>query len=269
MVLLGAGASVEAGLPTANDLTDIVKSHFQNSENRNAAKIFAVLQYVTYGLLFEESKKASQNNNRTLSRQIPENITLDVERLLNAVSTIARKQELDLDAFITSWDPSLNALDYPRNVPGGNPFGMHDISSLLKDTSHSSSNRTMSPRSSMNIQRALEGAIDSVLSKRLTPEAFSTRSTSTGIFSEAVDASVVSLKSILKTTKSLDYLSPIKVLATEQQPLTVATLNYDNVIETFCAANGLAVSNGLATWSKRFEVNKPHNTNLFLIKLHG
>lgn len=249
MFLFGAGASVGAKLPMANELTNKVITHFQTSNESGADQVLAVLQYVYYGLLFEESKTGNLQ------------VTADIERLLNVVGALAQKENLDLDAFITAWDPAIDGLNQfePHRFSGGN--GLHRFAHEVENTF----NRFSKGRhvSASTLKRTLEQAIIEV--SGVIP-----RTVENGAFKQTMEKTVLCLKTLLKVEEKQDlsYLSPIKDFLKFDPVLTIATLNYDKVIETFCSQNQIVYSTGLTLWSKEFEV-KPPQSGLFLIKLHG
>lgn len=71
-----------------------------------------------------------------------------------------------------------------------------------------------------------------------------------------------------------DYLKPLLLILAKQRHLTIATLNYDNVLESFMEAHAVPYSTGiprLAGWNYRkgYEFEKDIEDGVLLLKIHG
>jgi hypothetical protein len=97
MLLLGAGASVEAQIPTANDMTERMLERF---EQGNASHEYThVLRYIIGGLVFQ---KGISNENPFEG--------VNVEDLFNAIQTLANRGSFEASPFVT-WHHMVDELD--------------------------------------------------------------------------------------------------------------------------------------------------------------
>lgn len=96
VVLLGAGASVDAGLPTSQNLTQIIYDDIQGSRLQKSAES-RLLGYVISRL---------QARNTRLGRSPYDPI--EVEELFDALNSLANKDSLLVSEFVERWDRSLD-----------------------------------------------------------------------------------------------------------------------------------------------------------------
>lgn len=101
MLLLGAGASVEAGVPSAFKMTEEILERFNNANNSNLREYAKVLNFVIGGLLYDAGKR---NNN-------PFTSGVNVEDLFNAVLLLSERNTLEVSPFVGSWDSMIEAFD--------------------------------------------------------------------------------------------------------------------------------------------------------------
>lgn len=97
MLLLGAGASKEAGIPTAFEMTRSISDQIR----KDWPEYGRVISYVVGGLLFD----GGQRNEDPLAGQI------NVEALFNAVQLLAERNSLEAAPFIGSWHPMVEQFD--------------------------------------------------------------------------------------------------------------------------------------------------------------
>lgn len=109
MLLLGAGASIEADVPGSFKMTKAILANLR--ANLLYKKQAHVLSFVVGGLLFE----AGKNDLNPLEHEI------NVEDLFNAVQLLAERGKLEAAPFIGSWHSFIDDLDkiYPSK-PSGN-----------------------------------------------------------------------------------------------------------------------------------------------------
>src|SRR5688572_1501834 len=102
-LLLGAGASVEAGIPAASEMTLRIVNQFNDPYGPGAfvREFRPLINFVVGGLLFKVGE-AGQN---------PLNASLNVEDLFNAFLLLAERRELELAPFIGSWHSKIEAFD--------------------------------------------------------------------------------------------------------------------------------------------------------------
>lgn len=101
VILLGAGASVEAGVPSAYKMTEEIIERFNNERSYNLREYAKVLNFVVGGLLFDAGKR----NNNPLTNGV------NVEDLFNAVLLLSERNTLEVSPFVGSWDSMIKAFD--------------------------------------------------------------------------------------------------------------------------------------------------------------
>ena len=97
-VLLGAGASVEAGVPDAYDMTRSFIKLFNESSIRG--KYYHVFCFVVGGLLFQ---KGVQGKNPFEG--------LNIEEVFSAIELLSERSKLEAAPFIGYWHPLVEQLD--------------------------------------------------------------------------------------------------------------------------------------------------------------
>src|SRR5438045_2273844 len=93
-VLLGAGASVDAGMPTSEAMVDRLVSDFREQAQGQvgAQGRLRLLEFVVYSLKQQAASRGDAEG-------------LDVETMFNAIETLATRKELSIAPFIASWQP--------------------------------------------------------------------------------------------------------------------------------------------------------------------
>jgi hypothetical protein len=113
VVLLGAGASVEAGVPHAYGLTEEIYSYFRHGVMGGdfAVESSAVVGLVIGGLRFQ----------RGLRNDDVSDARVNVEDLFNAVEMLGNRNMLEAAPFVGTWHPIVSDFDtlYARDVRGG------------------------------------------------------------------------------------------------------------------------------------------------------
>jgi hypothetical protein len=305
MLLLGAGASVEAGVPGAFEMTGKILEHFRGSpflKNHSA-----VITFVTGGLLF---KKGIQGDDPLTSG-------VNVEELFNAVQLLSERNTIEAAPFVGSWHAMVEELDkiaapaveinrlsriiyegvakeilhaMPSSAPA---FGGRDIdrnlqSTIKKTVEAMAKGRTVSLSSSDSVAKPVGDYVVDITKKWLeklkrTPgsnyaleqefKKLADQQPRPGegrIFEDVGEQMIRALANFvwIEHAQKVSYLKPLLNLASRQKHLCVATLNYDNSVELLAEDNGLKCSTGIEEWSKtsRFELAEE---GLLLLKLHG
>lgn len=96
-LLLGAGATQEAGVPTAYGFTQAILEHL---EWRYRPREVRFLKFVAGGLLFQAGVRGDNPF-----------AGVDVEELFNAVELLGRRHRLEAAPFIASWHEMVNRLE--------------------------------------------------------------------------------------------------------------------------------------------------------------
>lgn len=209
MLLLGAGASVDAGLPGTFGVTAEI---MRKVTSVTAHPDRAALSYLVGGLLFADGVAGAD----PLSKGV------DVEALFRAARRLSHWQDSDIAPFVAAWQPR-----------------MIELASLTR------------PRESV---------------WDITP---------TDVFGAACLGLTRSLGEILwRKAYPHEYWKPLLGVLAKQRRLTIATLNYDNVLESFMEAHHVPYSTGIprqAGWNFRngYEFEKDVEDGVLLLKIHG
>jgi hypothetical protein len=103
LILLGAGASVEAGVPATVEITQKVVSEIGQSRFSPYAQ---ALNFVSGALVAYDSAEGKSPYEG-----------LDIERVFAAVELLAERSKLEVTPFVASWHPAVDAWDRKR-APG-------------------------------------------------------------------------------------------------------------------------------------------------------
>lgn len=227
--LLGAGASVDAGLPTSWKLTEHIEA-----ELHPGSRTMRVLRFVAAELIAEEGRRG-----RTFSQGV------DIERVLTAIELLAERSDLEISPFVHSWNPQVEIASRSNRM----------LSSLVQDIQ-----RNLASSFSHGLERPLREFVEEV--------AGSHRKDSEGSYQSAFDELQVVLVRILSKFDSTDYLQPILDYASESKDTTIATLNYDLTVEHQAALSGTSWSTGIDSWIEGARWSWS-GADVKLLKLHG
>jgi len=230
LVILGAGASADADIPTAREMSAAIASHLESRQS----DIAGVLHFVVGGMLFH----LGQTGLNPLAG-------IDVEELISAAELLAERQSLQISPFVSAWHPTVEWLDRPAGLRQRG-FPSHDLA------------RAMGSLKSRDMAKGIEEAIragvkpgDGRVYRQLARE---------------MTGALVALVEIADPSK-VDYLTPITARAKERGRLVVATLNYDRSIEIIAERTGCAVDTAIDSWaSGRLSLAAE---GIVLLKLHG
>ncbi len=197
VVLLGAGASAEAGVPTTFDMTERLAERI-NERPFDHRPISAALHFVCGALLSHDG--AAGHNPFS---------GLDVERVFAAVELLAERNTLEVSPFVSSWHRAVDALDTQSSNVEGN-FNFRFAQALER------------PHSFGGPRDLLVELIDA-----------RTGSAADGkTYRDLASAMLDELRSLVATTaKESAYLSPLVRQGEQAGGITVATLNYDLSVE--------------------------------------
>lgn len=240
-VLLGAGASRDAGLPDSWEMTNQIDRHFESS---HGGRTLHILRFVASQLLAEAGTSGA-----------PVFRGVDVERVLTAIQLLADRRDLEISPFVHSWNPAVEALDAPDDRTGSTLRRHRRVQHFLRALRVDGSGL---PRS--NPERELE--------KLLSEFDSSPKPTSGDAFRRAFDAIRHSLLSLLSDPGDTSYLAPLLALAETEGTVPVATLNYDRTVEIEAERTSVPVDTGLATWHETGEWSWA-SSGIHLLKLHG
>lgn len=244
MFLLGAGASAEAGVPLATQLTALLTERVNDDTDdtfgRRFGSIVRALNFVLAALLAHDARNGANPM-----------VLPDIERVVSAVSLLSSRDDLEVAPFILNWDQSVDALEL-RATPPPAFIGRKLASAILRT-------RNGKPDPDIGgIERVIKSAVSSVTSQRRDD-----------VFGELHKELVYKLVRELELDPQLvDYLQPLVRSSHHPAPPDIATLNYDLSVETAAAAAGIACSTGVDHWAETGLLEWP-DSGVRLMKLHG
>lgn len=301
MILLGAGASVEAGIPAAYEMTGKIAELFRQSPHYQTGS--RVLAFVIGGLLFKRGMEGED----ALTAGV------NVEELFNAVQLLAERGRLEASPFVGSWHAVVDELDQidppeaslsaihraiqrgvaeqvkaaiPSHVAG---FAASDIDRNLQSAVMGMARgRSVTSGSFSSLSHAVGKYISEYIRewteklRNTTPYNFELenelrkladqrpRPGQGRVFESVAEHMIRTLIDIvwIKDPEKVKYLDPLVALGTTHKGTVVATLNYDNTVELAASTAGVPCDTGIAQWSQtgRFSF---HPAGISLLKLHG
>jgi len=231
-VLLGAGASAPAGVPTAVKMTRrMMKICREDRISRSG--YFQALRAITGALLM-----GYRRDELNLSDELP-----DIEQVINAASLLGDRFALEFAPFVAAWHPIIEdleqrPLDYSAAL--GAELGGSDVI-----VGH-------------ELRDAL-GALSDDLSQR--PDGALFRGLTAYLTGKLIELTW------LRAADKLEYLDPL-LTAADIAPITVASLNYDNALELRAGVLGVPCETGIREWSQTGALPSAA-IGIDLIKLHG
>lgn len=288
MILLGAGASVEAKVPDTFDMTRRMLELFDQDPHISDTCSRA-LRFAAGGLLFQRGIKGEDPFEG-----------VNVEELFNAVQLLAERETLEAAPFIGSWHPLVETLDRLRPPkPNFDKLPTEIVKAAVKAVSDSGKQALSSSSG-----RDLDTLIDDLCrgkkpSKKLgqivvdlvknTFDKLKPGSPSGLSFSSELSKAIEGKErpgrgAIFRRTTSwmvqmltrmvwiddpnrVSYLQPL-VQVKPQEIRVIASLNYDNAVESAASQCGVAVETGIDTWSQEQTFPKAKE-GVSLLKLHG
>lgn len=235
--LLGAGASQDAGLPLASNLTQLIVDDLNVNpvQSRRNVELWKVMNFVVAAIVGHRGKSGISPD------RMP-----DIESVVSAIDLLSKRTEIELAPFIQNWDPAVELLDKKRP----------SSSSMW----HSSVRKgVLEERNDRDLEQGLKGFMEKQYQMGFTG----------GQYSSLMDELLRQLKKQLwfldgSCTK---YLDPLVELGRTGK-VTVATLNYDLCVETAASLNDIPVCRGIDKWNTDWELEWT-NSGVQLIKLHG
>jgi hypothetical protein len=235
VVLLGAGASKEADVPTTTEMTQLMVEQIADEYDARYSGTAAALNFVIGAMIAHD----------TMSGASPY-AGLDVERVFSAVELLATRDELEVAPFVASWHPAVDAAGGDRvRFPAFFARNFREALGFNFDT---------------RLESAFIAGVRAVIGSR-----------SNVVYTRLMGQLTLALRKLVHIADPTvtRYLSPLFDLADRQDGnLTIATLNYDRSVELCAAQIGRDdVSTGIEDWitSGRFA----RTGGVRLLKLHG
>lgn len=243
-VLLGAGASRDAGLPLTEELARKIMESFDAElaamdrwEQVHQEPIVRAL-HVVYGAMVSH---ATEHGSSPLS-------AVNVERLVSAIRLLRDRRTHEAAPFVSSWRPAIEAVD-------AHPLAVTDTQL----------------RQHLTLDSEFKFRVDG-LADKIASIARSTVETGDGTtFLELEDQLLRRICSLLSAPDDVSYLHPLMSLALEQADgLDITTLNYDTTIERAAQECDIDVDTGLDRWIPGLPLDFPSvRGRINLIKPHG
>lgn len=236
-ILLGAGASVDAGLPLTFHLAERVVRSVNEAQGPRSGAVRA-LNFV-YGSMVGHQ---SEDGSNPLA-------AVNIERLISAVRLLVDVKDHEAAPFVAAW--KMGAVGEPDSF---GRKGRRLTEALTRGITEGFG----------FADRDVEEAVRSIVREPgLGPGG--------AIFRQVEELVLRELTASLSEIKTTDYLKPIAGLAREQPGgLDVITLNYDMTVEQMAANHGIRVDRGIDRWSpgKSLEY-AAGDGGINLYKLHG
>jgi hypothetical protein len=254
MILLGAGASAEAGIPTAISMTQsFLDAINPNHEDRSTDRAYLAFSFIINGVRIYNSTKGSSPY-----------AGVNIEEVVNALDDIINRNLSESSFFIQSWHPYI---DYLENIAkeqavSGMANELNNIINHLLDRNNydrsfiKSSARPPSYNPQSRIaDRSFQGknGYDDALFSRLR----------SGIVRYVTQKTLLTNEDINR----LSYLIPLVQWASSSASI-ISTLNYDNSIELVAKHNDIKIDTGISKWNSS-RITHWKKSNIPLIKLHG
>ena len=295
MLLLGAGASVEAGVPGAYEMTKQIISRIRARPGLH--KEGHLLSFVAGGLLLEAGK----------ANQDPFTAGVNVEDLFNAVQLLGERNALEAAPFVGAWHPMVEEFDTITPSHSDTSQVLQAIYRPIVEEIRRAFDRHASSFDARRIDEAVVAAVlsrggghgvgDAVerylreTAKRWTDalqsghpsnnsdlnaqmarlfQQLSARPARGQMFQRATELMTAELRNLVWIDKAdrVGHLAPILNLLRAQTRLSVASLNYDNSIELLTLSRGVPCETGIEAWATGAEADFAKD-GISLLKLHG
>ncbi|MFE7846773.1 SIR2 family protein [Microbacterium sp. NPDC057407] len=241
-VLLGAGASRDAGLPLTERLAELLVSSFDEelatADQYQRGEQLPVVRalHVVYGAMVSH---ATEQGSSPLA-------AVNVERLVSAVRLLRDRRSHEAAPFVSAWRASIEEVD--------------DHPLPLRDTElHIGFDRDLRLR--------LDGLTQDIATVARAVVAAGDGST----FRDLEDQLLRRICGLLDSPEDVSYFQPLLDLARVQPGgLDITTLNYDRTVEIAAAAQAVPVDIGLDRWVPGQPLEfAPTDGQINLIKPHG
>lgn len=246
-VLLGAGASRNAGLPLTSELAQRVLIHLSGIKEYDGrrpdwldALNFAYGSMVSY---------RSRDGSNALD-------AVNIETLISALRLLERRDHHEAAPFVESW----------RERAGRFRVDDHVADRLVEAVRNATSPQKANTAQDRQLQRSNARALGYAIAEVADLAGTSTRLRSYG---EAAEQVTRALGVLLQPTTELTYLHPLAELAKRQRGgLDIITLNYDLTVEKAMAQKSVDVERGVHQWPSQ-RVSYRAESALRLHKVHG
>lgn len=234
LTLLGAGASIDAGVPGSTAMTQQIVEALDTPENRH----YGLTHAINYAVGAMIAHRTANGANAYAG--------IDVEDLFSAVQMLAERESLEIAPFV-QWSPALAGV---RRGGGSLPpfFDKDFREGVLQD-------------------RAFKGPGD-MIRKAVEALTGSNAASTEQLYDQLQEALLSQLTELVSVTdKNINYLHPL--LESLDGTVEIATLNYDRSIELLCDRRSIRLDTGIANWSGGGDWSWDKDAEVRLLKVHG
>ena len=246
IILMGAGASAPAGIPTAKSMFE--KIYEAIDQEAHYKKILApTINLAIAGIKFHHSTVFQDPFHE-----------VDIEELYETLITLHNRTNDPLSPFVGSWSSevlSVSNIQLDDQVD----YLTHTLKESLETSLNNSSRDGARRAADINLigfKRALKDTLNSINGKP------------SGVFKDAASFLLFKLNSLVWVTddSKVEYITPL-IASSHSKPIWIASLNYDNVIELACEKAGIHCDVGIENDKNglKFKPDSP----VSLAKLHG
>jgi hypothetical protein len=237
VVLLGAGAAAEGGIPTSREMTRRMATFLEEGQIHVRGDVLAAFKYACGQIMAASTDPF---------------LDPDLEMVFSAIELLANRGILEVSPFVAAWDAGVSALDRRLRWPSGVRVG-----DAVETYVNGLAGGITPPRD------AIDRAVRDVIREE-------TGETGGQTFRELLDIMLLALRQLTTVASATPfaYLTPLFDLARRQGLLTIASLNYDRSIEVLGDALGVEVDTGIQYWSDKGTWSW-RNSGVRLLKLHG
>jgi hypothetical protein len=230
--LLGAGASVDAGLPVSVDLTKAITRRLE--ENHRGREVVQALHVAIGAIVAHDTSHGKGAYDG-----------IDVERIFASIRMLGKRGDHELAPFVAAWQAGIDSF-----AGGSLPsFWASNFKKELFDSRFGD----------FGLERHFKEGVQA-LSKNLD---------STLIYQRLEQEMIESLVSTLAVApEKVDYLAPL-VEEASSGPVQIATLNYDHSVELLAQQKGLDLDTGIENWRGGYDWTWRRDARVRLLKLHG
>lgn len=238
VVLLGAGASVDAGLPTSYQLTENIVRRVQEDPRLVRGGEVAALNHAVGAIIAHDARAGGDPYSG-----------IDVERVFSAIQMLSERDALEVSPFVSGWTDPRMAPSQRLPAFWGRALGDF-VGNSLSGSYARPSTHALEKEFAEGVRALTDGGVDIVNSyKRLTRE---------------LPRTLIDLLRPVEPGR-FDYLSALFDVA----DIRIATLNYDLGIETAAARSEFPVDTGISAWGGGYDWSWLVPDALPLLKLHG
>jgi hypothetical protein len=252
VVLLGAGASKEAEIPTSFEMVNKLVGIMTDNDDSNDRLFLHAIRFATAALvLYDIALEPERADNN-----------VDIERLFDTLEMLGRRDRLEVTPFVSAWHPALDEICLPQKDISANM--LRDLLDAIEWGITERNNPDTQSTSEEIDQRFAESfKIAANIATGNYPKQW--------VFQQTLKRMTQMLWELLWITeeKKIEHLKPLLRYCEKSNSNTlVATLNYDNTIE-FCAEKlGFLYSLGMEAWATTgYVAHEPGRIKI--LKLHG